>query len=70
GYIFHQFSIEGREQQSLLEKLQIAGLGPQIGYRFSVKRQKWHLHWRGFREFSRDSHIAGWDVWMALSIPL
>lgn len=47
----------------------VFGIGPQIGYVFSIDRQtQGYLNLKGYHEFEADHRPEGWNVWLTLSI--
>ncbi len=51
-------------------KSRVAGIGPQLGHFYPVGQQLWYLNLKGFYEFSARNRPEGWNVWVALAIPL
>jgi hypothetical protein len=48
----------------------VAGVGPQIGYDFSLGGREGSLSARGYYEFAAENRPFGWNAWLTLSIAL
>jgi hypothetical protein len=47
----------------------VLGVGPQIGYSFSIDDQtQGYLNLKGYREFEAERRLEGWNVWLTFSI--
>jgi hypothetical protein len=45
-------------------KSRVIGIGPQIGYIFSVGGMQGYLNLKGYGEFDNDNRPDGWNVWL------
>ena len=71
GYVYYQLTGDTGSGDRLGSfKSRIAGLGPQVGYTFTVRGQQWYANLRGYWEFWAQNRLEGHAVFATLSIPL
>ncbi len=71
GYVYHQVTGDSGSGAKLGDfKSQVSAVGPQAGYFFQVGDQKWYANLKGYYEFDAQNRPDGWNVWLALVIPL
>jgi hypothetical protein len=71
GYVYYQLTGDSGAGATLGDfKSRVAGLGPQVGYFFPVGKDKWYVNLKGYYEFDARNRPEGWNVWLALAIPL
>ena len=71
GYVYYQLSGDsGSGDRVGSFKSRVAGVGPEIGYSFTVGGQQWYANLRGYWEFWAQNRLAGQAVFATLSIPL
>ncbi|UTH72792.1 transporter [Chromobacterium sp. IIBBL 290-4] len=71
GYAYHQLendSAPGMGKKN--QKSQVVGLGPQVGYFFSVGKKKWYVNLKAYDEFDAKNRTAGWNSWLSLFVPI
>jgi len=48
----------------------VAGIGPQLGYNFSLGGRSASLSARGYYEFSAQNRAQGWNTWLTFTVEL
>lgn len=69
GYVFNQLTNDSGEGATLGGfKSRVAGIGPQLGYNFSVSdKVDGFLNVKGYWEFAAKNRPEGWNVWVSLA---
>jgi hypothetical protein len=71
GYFFQQVTGDSGAGAVLGDfKSRVYAIGPQAGYFFPVRGQKWYVNLKGYYEFDAKNRLEGWNLWVTLSIPL
>jgi len=71
GYVYNQLSADTGAGAKLGEfKSRVAAIGGQAGYFFEVGQHKWYANLKGYYEYTAHNRPKGWNVWLALAIPL
>ena len=68
GYFYNQMTGDSGPGATLGDfKSRVAGIGPQIGFFFSVGEREAYLNFRGYQEFNAKNRLSGWTAWVTLS---
>jgi hypothetical protein len=68
GYFYGQLTGDSGPGATLGDfKSRVAGIGPQIGFFFSVGDREAYLNFRGYQEFNAKNRLSGWTAWVTLS---
>lgn len=71
GYFYRQLTGDSGAGAILGDfKSKVSAIGPQAGWFFKVGAQKWYANLKGYYEFDAENRPQGWNVWLALAIPL
>jgi hypothetical protein len=71
GYVYYQLSSDsGSGDQVGSFKSRVTGIGPEVGYSFTVGGQQWYANLRGYWEFWAQNGSRDRPVFATLSIPL
>ncbi len=71
GYAYYQLTGDSGAGATLGDfRSRVFGIGPQVGYFFPVAKGKWYVNLKGYYEFGAKNRPEGWNVWLALAIPL
>ncbi len=71
GYFYQQLTGDSGSGAVLGDfKSRVYAVGPQVGYFFPVGGQKWYVNFKGYYEFDAENRPEGWNIWIALAIPL
>ncbi|MGH8863303.1 MAG: SphA family protein [Burkholderiales bacterium] len=71
GYFYEQLSGDSGTGATLGDfKSKVSAIGPQVGYFLDVGGQKWYANLKGFYEFDAENRPEGWNIWLAVAIPL
>lgn len=71
GYFYNQITGDSGSGAVLGAFLgRVAGIGPQIGYDFSLGGREGTLSARAYYEFAAQNRPYGWNAWLTLSIAL
>lgn len=71
GYAYYQLTGDSGEGAVLGDfESRVFGIGPQAGWFFSVRGEKWYLNLKGYWEFKARNRPEGWNAWVAIAIPL
>ena len=71
GYVYEQLTGDTGSGDLLGDfKGRAWAIGPQVGYFAPVGNQKWYVSLKGFEEFSVEHRTEGWNLWLAVVIPL
>ena len=71
GYIYEQLTGDSGSGDLLGDfKGRTFAVGPQLGYFAEVGGQKWYVSLKGYKEFSVEHRTEGWNLWLAVVIPL
>jgi hypothetical protein len=69
GYLYKQLSADSGAAAILGDnKSQVAGIGPQIGYLFPVRKLQGFLGVKAYGEFAADRRAHGWNAWLTFAI--
>lgn len=69
GYFFNQITDDSGEGARLGGfRSRVAGIGPQIGYKFDVNdKVAGYVNLKGYWEFAAKNRPEGWNVWLSLA---
>jgi hypothetical protein len=71
GYVYQQLTGDSGAGATLGDfKSRVLGIGPQVGYFFKLWDRTWYVNAKGYYEFAAENRAEGWNVWLALVIPL
>ena len=71
GYFYKQLTADSGSGAVLGDfKSQVCGIGPQAGYFFKVGDRQWYANLKGYYEFNAKNRPEGWNLWLAIAIPL
>ncbi len=69
GYFYNQIGPDSGPGARLgAFKSKVTGVGPQVGYVFSIGSIQVDLNLRGYKEFDAEHRPEGWNVWFTLAI--
>lgn len=51
-------------------KSRVYGIGPQVGFLFSLGGRQTYLNIKGYHEFDAKNRLEGWNTWLTLVLPL
>ncbi len=68
GYYYQQLSGDSGSGAKLGDfKSRVAGIGPQLGYFFSVGDTQGYVNVKAYKEFASRNRPADWNAWLSLS---
>ena len=68
GYFYNQLTGDSGPGALLGDfKSRVAGIGPQIGFFFSVGDREAYLNFKAYQEFNAKNWLHGWSAWVTLS---
>ncbi len=71
GYYYDQITGDSGSGALLGDfKSRIGGIGPQVGYQFTIGKREYYLNLRGYKEFGAKNRPEGWNVWITLTMPI
>src|SRR5205085_10392141 len=71
GYFYNQLTGDSGSGAKLGDfKSRVAAVGAQAGNFFEVGNHKWYANLKGYYEYTAHNRPKGWNVWLALVIPL
>lgn len=69
GYLYNQLTGDSGSGATLGDfKSRVAGIGPQIGYRFPIAEMQGYLNVKGYYEFAAENRPEGWNAWLTFAI--
>lgn len=71
GYYYDQITGDSGSGALLGDfKSRIGGIGPQVGYQFTIGKREYYLNLRGYKEFGAKNRPEGWNAWITLTMPI
>jgi len=71
GYFFYQITGDSGSGAKLGDfKSRVNGIGPQVGYIFTMGERQAYLNLKGYWEFGAENRPEGWNSWLTLSLPI
>jgi hypothetical protein len=71
GYFYNQITPDSGAGATLGAFIsRVAGVGPQLGYNFSLGGRSASLSARGYYEFSAQNRAQGWNTWLTFTVEL
>ncbi len=71
GYVYYQLTGDSGTGAKLGSfESEVAAVGPQVGYLFSINGLPAYVNVRGYKEFSAENRVEGYSVFATLAIPL
>jgi hypothetical protein len=69
GYVYKEIGCDsGSGDHVGCFQSQVAGIGPQIGFIFSVGGMEGYLNLRAYKEFDADNRSDGWNAWASFEL--
>ena len=69
GYVYNQISGDSGAGDIVGPfESRVVGIGPQIGYIFSVGNMQGYLNLKGYGEFDARDRPSGYNVWLTFAI--
>ena len=69
GYLYNQISCDSGSGDSVsCFQSRVAGIGPQVGFIFSVGNMHGYLGVKGYWEFAAQNRPEGWNTWLTFAI--
>lgn len=69
GYFYNQLGPDGGRGARLgAFESKVIGVGPQLGYDFSLGRIQLELNLRGYKEFGAENRPEGWNIWFTFGL--
>lgn len=69
GYFYNQLGPDGGPGARLgAFESKVIGVGPQIGYAFSIGHMQLDVNLRGYAEFAAENRPGGWNIWFTLGL--
>jgi len=66
GYLYNQVSPDsGGDLGAFYSR--VAGVGPQLGWSFTIGRVAIDLNMRAYREFAAQNRLEGWNAWLTVT---
>ena len=71
GYVYNQITSDNGSGDDVGSfKSRVAGVGPQVGYIFSLGGHQAYVNLKGYGEFDAMNRPSGWNMWLTFSIQL